>query len=106
MATPLEKDSYLLYYSLSTLGLLFQPLHKIFWRDEDLGVLFQESGKVLEEGMLGPQEVKLVIPLLPIHKCGEELTTITGHKLGCQSHLKIAICPCYFGNASYLISTD
>ena len=41
------------------LAFVLQFSHDILGRDQDLRVLLQELGKVLEQGVLRPQEVKL-----------------------------------------------
>ena len=51
-----------------------------------LGVLLHKLGEVVEEAVLGPQEVKLVVPLLLLHELREKLPPVPGHKLGRQLH--------------------
>lgn len=51
-----------------------------------LCVLLQQTGEVVEERVLGAQEVKLVVSLLPIHQVSQELPPVPGHKLGRQFH--------------------
>ena len=41
------------------LAFVLQFPHHVLGRDQDLGVLLQQLGKVLEQGVLRPQEVKL-----------------------------------------------
>nr|CAD7448294.1 unnamed protein product [Timema bartmani] len=60
---------------------MFKPSTSLY-----LGVLFQELGEILEQGVLRSQEVKLVVSLLPVHQVGQELSAITRHKLSCQLH--------------------
>ena len=64
-----------------------------YWNSEccgrggtDLGVLLQQLGEVLEQGVLRPQEVELVVALLAIHHGREELASVPGHKLSRQLH--------------------
>ena len=47
-----------------------------------LGVLLHQLGEVVEEAVLWPQEVKLVVPLLLLHELGQELPAVAGDKLG------------------------
>lgn len=55
-----------------------------------LGVLLHQLGEVIEEAVLGPQEVKLVVPLLLLHQLGEKLTSVPRHELGCQlDHVQV-----------------
>ena len=55
-----------------------------------LGVLLHQFGKVVEETVLRPQEVELIVALLFLHQLREELPAIAGHKLGCQlDHIEV-----------------
>lgn len=66
-----------------------KPIPRI-WGFSYLSVLFNQFGEVVEETMLGPQEIKLVVPLLFLHQLGEELPAIPSHELGCQfDHVQV-----------------
>lgn len=52
----------------------------------NLGILLNQFGEVVEETVLGSQEVKLIVSLLSVHQVGQKLTPIPGHKLRCQLH--------------------
>ena len=47
-----------------------------------LCILLHQLGEVVEQAVLGPQEVKLVVPLLFLHELGEKLPAVAGDKLG------------------------
>lgn len=49
-----------------------------------LSVLFNKFGEVVEKAVLRPQKVKLVVPLLFLHKLSEKLAAIAGNKLGSE----------------------
>lgn len=49
-----------------------------------LGVLFNKFGEVVEKAVLWPQKVKLVVPLLFLHKLSEKLAAIASNKLGSE----------------------
>lgn len=51
-----------------------------------LGVLLHQFGEVVEEAVLRPQEVELVVPLLLLHQLGEKLSTVASYKLSSQLH--------------------
>ena len=51
-----------------------------------LSVLLHQLGEVVEEAMLGPQEVKLVVPLLLADQTRHKLAAITRHELSRQPH--------------------
>merc|ERR1719220_929686 len=59
---------------------------QVLGRDQHLGVLLQQLGEVLEQTVLRSEEVKLEVPLLPVHQVGQELPTISCHKLGGELH--------------------
>ena len=50
----------------------------------DLGVLLHQLGEVVEETVLGTQEVEEVVALLSLHHCCQKLTPVASHKLGSQ----------------------
>ncbi len=52
-------------------GVLLQQLVELLRRDEDLGVLLEQLGEVLEEGMLRAEKVELVVALLAVHQASE-----------------------------------
>lgn len=49
-----------------------------------LSVLFNKFGEVVEKAVLRPQKVKLVVPLLFLHKLSEKLAAIAGNKLSSE----------------------
>lgn len=51
-----------------------------------LGVLLNKFGEVIEEAVLWPEKVKLVVPLLFLHQLSEKLTAIASNKLGSELH--------------------
>jgi len=58
-----------------------QLAEQVLGRYQHFGVLLQELGEVLKERVLWPEEVELEVALLPTHKVGQKLPTITSHKL-------------------------
>ena len=52
--------------------------------------LLEEAREVLEQRVLRPQEVELVVALLPVHQVGQELAAVARHELRRQlDHVQV-----------------
>jgi hypothetical protein len=51
--------TYMFPYDFFIFAFFLQFLHNVLGRDQNLGVLLQQLGKILEQGVLRPQEVEL-----------------------------------------------
>ena len=111
---PLHTIFHFIKHHSCILWLFTEPWQKILGRDQDLNntvvssledcskeiklilpiiivyiylcVLFYKFCEVIEEGVLGSQEIKLVVPLFSVHQVCQKLASISGHKLSCQFH--------------------
>lgn len=55
-----------------------------------LGVLLHQLGEVVEEAVLRPQKVKLVVPLFFLHELSEKLAPVASNKLGSElDHIQV-----------------
>ena len=70
-------------------ALLGESGEEVLGGNEHLGVLFEQLGEVLEQGVLWAEEIELIIALFAIHQRRQELTAIPRNELRCQSHLSM-----------------